>query len=187
MGDDAAATPPTPSTLHGARVVLRPARSEDLPALVAMLAHPTVAAWWGQGDIVRWWREGQTERVREDLMGDDARSFAIVVDDAVAGLVQYSEEDDPDYRHAGIDIFLGPAHQGRGLGVDAVRTLARHLLDDRGHHRLTIDPAASNARAIAAYRRVGFVPVGVMRRYERAPDGGWRDGLLMDLLAGELT
>jgi aminoglycoside 6'-N-acetyltransferase len=25
-----------------------------------------------------------------------------------------------------------------------------------------------------------------MRRYERDPDGGWRDGLLMDLLAEEL-
>jgi len=24
-----------------------------------------------------------------------------------------------------------------------------------------------------------------MRRYERAPDGTWRDGLLMDLLADE--
>jgi aminoglycoside 6'-N-acetyltransferase len=28
--------------------------------------------------------------------------------------------------------------------------------------------------------------VGVMRRAERAPDGRWRDSLLMDLLADEL-
>jgi aminoglycoside 6'-N-acetyltransferase len=33
---------------------------------------------------------------------------------------------------------------------------------------------------------VGFRPVGVMRRYERGPDGVWHDGLLMDMLAGEL-
>jgi aminoglycoside 6'-N-acetyltransferase len=26
-----------------------------------------------------------------------------------------------------------------------------------------------------------------MRRYERGPDGTWHDGLLMDLLADELT
>jgi aminoglycoside 6'-N-acetyltransferase len=29
--------------------------------------------------------------------------------------------------------------------------------------------------------------VGVLRSYERAPDGSWRDGLLMDLLADELV
>src|SRR6185295_11085520 len=41
--------------------------------------------------------------------------------------------------------------------------------------------------AITGYRKVGFRPVGVMRQYERGPEGEWHDGLLMDLLAGELT
>ena len=103
------------------------------------------------------------------------------------GSVQYYEETDPDYRHAGLDIFLGTGWQGRGLGPEALRILARHLVDERGHHRLVIDPAAANERAIAAYRRVGFTPVGVMRLYERGADGSWHDGLLMDLLADELS
>ena len=60
-------------------------------------------------------------------------------------------------------------------------------MDDRGHHRITIDPAAANVRAIAAYAKVGFRPVGVMRRYQRMPDGRWVDALLMDLLADELV
>jgi aminoglycoside 6'-N-acetyltransferase len=105
----------------------------------------------------------------------------------VIGAIQYHEEEDPMYRHAGIDLFIDTAHQGRGLGGDAIRTLARFLLEERGHHRLSIDPAADNARAIRAYERVGFRPVGVLRAYERGPDGAWHDGLLMDLLAGELT
>ncbi|WP_018350337.1 GNAT family N-acetyltransferase [Longispora albida] len=94
---------------------------------------------------------------------------------------------DPDYRHANIDIYLDPAAHGRGLGTDAVRTLARHLITDHGHHRIVIDPAADNAAAIRCYGKVGFRPVGVMRSYERGPDGTWHDALLMDLLAGELT
>ena len=73
------------------------------------------------------------------------------------------------------------------MGPDAIRTLARYLFEVRGHHRLTIDPAASNARAIAAYAKVGFKPVGIMRVYERGPDGTWHDGLLMDLLRDELA
>ena len=83
--------------------------------------------------------------------------------------------------------MLASGGQDRGLGSDAVRTVARWLLDVRGHHRLTIDPAASNERAIRACSRVGFRPVGVMRNYERARDRTWHDGLLMDLLAGELS
>jgi aminoglycoside 6'-N-acetyltransferase len=34
---------------------------------------------------------------------------------------------------------------------------------------------------------VGFRRVGVLREYERGPDGMWHDGLLMDMLTGELV
>jgi aminoglycoside 6'-N-acetyltransferase len=57
----------------------------------------------------------------------------------------------------------------------------RHLIEDRGHHRLTIDPAAHNHAAIRAYEKAGFEPVGVMRRAERDNDGrGWHDSLFME-------
>jgi aminoglycoside 6'-N-acetyltransferase len=69
-----------------------------------------------------------------------------------------------------------------------VRRVVRLLIDERGHHRVTIDPAADNAAAIRAYEKVGFKPVGIMRAYERDSGGdGWHDGLLMDLLAGEAS
>jgi aminoglycoside 6'-N-acetyltransferase len=138
-----------------------------------------VAQWWGT--------EGGPRSVAELYDGDLATRLAIEVDGAVVGFIQFEEEDDADYRHAGIDMFVGTAHQGRGIGSDALRTLARHLFEERGHHRLTIDPAAGNARAIAVYSRVGFRPVGIMRLYERGMDGTWHDGLLMDMLTGELT
>jgi aminoglycoside 6'-N-acetyltransferase len=126
------------------------------------------------------------KRVREDLIETtDDVVFAIELDGVVIGAIQYSEEPTPDYRHAGMDIFLAPRWHSQGLGSEALRVLARYLFDDRGHHRLTIDPVAANERAIRAYERVGFRPVGVMREYERGPDGTWRVGLLMNLLAGE--
>ncbi len=113
--------------------------------------------------------------------------MVIEVDGAVAGLIQFCEETEPRYRHASIDLFLAPVLHGRGLGEEAVREVAGMLIEERGHHRITIDPAAENAAAIRAYEKVGFKPVGVMRRYERDVDGeGWHDGLLMELLADEL-
>lgn len=123
----------------------------------------------------------------DGLFEDGEVVYSIEVDGLVIGAIEYGEENEPDYRHASIDIFLDAAHQGRGLGRDAIRALAGYLFAERGHHRITIDPAAANERAIRAYRRIGFQPVGMMRAYERGTDGTWHAGLLLDLLAGELA
>jgi len=163
--------------LHGTATVLRRVRDDDAETLAAILAEPDVARWWGRYDV---------ERVRSELIGGDSEAFAIEVDDEVVGSVQFYEEPSGGYRHASIDLFLHPSWHGKGLGTDAVRMIARYLIHDRGHHRLAIDPATSNERAIRAYQRVGFKPVGVMRMYERGPDGEWHDCLLMDLLARDL-
>jgi aminoglycoside 6'-N-acetyltransferase len=61
------------------------------------------------------------------------------------------------------------------------------LFGQRGHHRITIDPAAANDRAISCYAKAGFHPVGLMRQYERGEDGTFHNGLLMELLRGELA
>ena len=166
--------------LRGERVVLRPLVEADVPRIVELGADPEVA---------RWWRGLTYAHVLEKAHGEDdgAVVFAIVLDGEIAGMIQYFEENDEEFRHASIDLFLGTPHHDHGLGTDAVETMARHLIRDRGHHRLTIDPAAHNERAIRCYEKVGFRPVGVMREYWRDPDGVWRDGLLLDLLAKELT
>jgi aminoglycoside 6'-N-acetyltransferase len=164
--------------LRGERVLLRPMTLDDVPAIFEIQAQPGVARWWGEP------AEGDLREKADGTEGVVA--FAIEQEGELVGLIQYHEEDDPMYRHAGIDLFLSERVHGQGLGTDAVRTLARYLILERGHHRITIDPAADNAAAIRAYEKVGFRPVGVMRRYERVPGGDWHDGLLMDLLADEL-
>jgi aminoglycoside 6'-N-acetyltransferase len=162
------------STLHGRLVTLRPAVAADAPILLAILDQPDVAAWW---------RRDEWERLDES----DAVTFAIVLDGAVVGCVQYSEETDPDYFSAAVDIFVSGAVHGRGVGSDAMRALIAWLIDARGHHRLTVDPAAVNARAVHVYEKLGFRRVGVLRQYERVADGSWRDALLMELLAAEFV
>ena len=162
--------------LSGNGLLLRPATDADTPALAAILRSPEVARWWGDAGV-------------EWLLGDDPQTvqFVIEVAGVVAGLVQFSEETDPMYRHAGVDIFLDPVVHHRGLGREAIRTLATYLFQVRGHHRLVIDPAAQNHRAISTYAAVGFRAVGVLREYERNHDDtGWHDGLLMELLVSEL-
>ena len=172
-------TPLVGPDLRGERVVLRSPVEADIPRLAAIMATPEVGRWW----------MGETEELTRTrvLEGEeDTTIWAVLAGGELIGMVQAWEETEPEYRHGGIDIALHPDWHGRGLGADTVRTVARHLIDDRGHHRITIDPAAANTAAIRSYERVGFRPVGIMREYERGSDGTWHDGLLMDLLAAEL-
>jgi aminoglycoside 6'-N-acetyltransferase len=155
-------------------MILRPLAAGDEAELLRILTTPEVARWWDVPD------EGFP-------FTDDpaATRLVIEVDGAVAGLIQFAEELEPKYRHASIDLFVDPALHGRGLGTEAVRRVVRLLIEERGHHRITIDPATANAAAIRAYEKAGFAPVGVMRSYERDVGGaGWHDGLLMELVAG---
>ena len=166
--------------LEGERVTLRAPAATDVDAIASIQAHPAVARWWPS--------EGPDD-TRQLLLEPDPHVEPWVIEHAgrVVGYIQDWEEPDPEFRHAGIDLFLAPGAQGTGLGPEAIRLLARHLFEDRGHHRLTIDPAAANERAIPAYTKVGFRTVGRLRAYQRMPDGTWIDGSLMELLADDLT
>ena len=166
------------AVLRGPRVVLRSAEASDVSTFAAILAEPAVAPWFGAGD--------PAQIAREWVEADDAVVYSIDLEGEVIGSVQYYEELDRDYRHAGMDVFLATQWHGMRFGPEALAVLARHLFEEREHHRLVIDPAATNTRAVRAYERVGFRRVGVMRSYERGVDGTWHDNVLMDMLAGEL-
>ena len=153
-------------------MILRPLAEGDEAELLRIHSTPEVVRWWDVPEQSFPWDEPESTRL------------TIVLDGAIVGLIQYSEENEPKYRHAGIDLFLDPALHGRGYGTEAVRRVVRLLIDERGHHRITIDPAADNLAAIRAYEKAGFRVVGTMRRYERDAGGeAWHDGLLMELVA----
>ena len=133
------------------------------------------------------WRGDDLEAETRASIASDTLEFLVIEDPQcrILGAIQWAEEEEADYRHASIDLFLDPAVHRRGFGSDALRSLVRYLFEEKDFHRVAIDPAAHNAAAIAAYAKVGFRPVGVMRQYERGADGTWHDGLLMDLLRSE--
>jgi aminoglycoside 6'-N-acetyltransferase len=154
-------------------IVLRPLGDGDEAELSRIHSTPEVTRWWGEPEPGFPWSDDP-----------DSVRLAIELDGALVGMIQFSEEPTPRYRHASIDLFLDPAVHGRGVGSETVRRLVRMLFEERGHRRVTIDPALANHAAIRAYEKVGFRRVGVMRGYERDPSGeGWHDGLLMELLA----
>lgn len=166
--------------LTGDRVTLRTGRTEDGDALGRVFSCPGVQRWWGtQND----------DEIIGYVSDRDPEVTVLIVEfgGEVVGLIQFHEEVDPQYRHAGVDLALHDDHQGRGLGPESIRLVIEHLAS-LGHHRIVIDPNVENHNAIKAYRRVGFQPVGTMRQYEWSESSQrWTDGLLMELLLSELV
>jgi aminoglycoside 6'-N-acetyltransferase len=142
---------------------LRDFAAGDADAVAALLAEPEVRRWWPDGAYAA------------------DRGWVVEVGGGFAGWIQYEEESDRWYPSVAFDIALTSALHGRGYGRRALRLAVEHFAA-RGHHRFTIDPDVANERAIRAYAAAGFRPVGILRAYSRAPDGGWNDGLLMDLV-----
>jgi aminoglycoside 6'-N-acetyltransferase len=101
----------------------------------------------------------------------------------VVGFMQFWEEEDPQARYADIDIFIAADHQERGLGSEAMTVALAHLMEERGHHRVTLTTSPENARAIHVYEKLGFRRVGVLRKSQlNAASGEWEDELLMELV-----
>jgi len=164
--------------LRGPGLRLRTTTETDREALIAIRRTPEVAARWRSEDL-----EADFDELLDDAASGEVQPLTLVDRDGqVVGFIQFAEEEDPDYRHASIDIYVDPARHRRGHATEAIGVVIDHLFEDRGHHRLTIDPAADNEGAIACYAGLGFQAVGVLRAYERQADGRWADGLLMELL-----
>jgi aminoglycoside 6'-N-acetyltransferase len=159
--------------IAGPTLALRTVGPADVAALRAIHAADAVARWWGL--------PGDGWPLAEDEPG--LEMLAMWRAGAIVGFIQFWEETDPRYRHAAIDLFVDPAQHRQGIAREALTILIDHLLGERGHHRITIDPALDNPGAIACYACVGFTPVGVMRAYERDPYTDVpHDALLMELV-----
>jgi aminoglycoside 6'-N-acetyltransferase len=120
---------------------VRPATLEDAGLLVAWHADPEVARYW----------DGETftpAEMRARLLRRDA--WIVEADGEPVGYLQTHSE--------GMDMFLIPAARGRGLGPDAARAMAEHLLAS-GRASVTVDPYEWNEGAIRAWQRAGFVEV----------------------------
>lgn len=158
--------------LQGERAVLRPLREEDTVRLREIRAEPEVRKWWGALED-------------EFPMTDEPTAVRLTIlrDGEIAGMVQYTEENEPDYRHAEIDLFIATEHHGSGLGTDAVRTTVRHLNEDHGHHRVIIGASVRNERAARSYEKAGFRLVGVTHLSGKdLVSGEWEDELFMELV-----
>jgi len=128
--------------VRGRLTTLRPAGAGDVDRLVAWHADPDVSYYWDGETFTR----GEME---ERLARGDVEAWIVEEGGEPVGYLQVHP--------AGLDMFLVPSARGRGLGPDAARAMAEHLVHERGRARVTVDPYAWNEGAVRAWDRAGFV------------------------------
>ena len=137
--------------IRGELTTLRPVSPADLPLLERWFTDPQVFRYWGGVPKSR-------EQIAAEYLGIEngdeiVLSFIVERDGEPIGYIQ-GWSDEPLI--GGIDVVLVPQARERGYGPDAVRALALHLRDDLRWTEITVDPLASNARAIRAFEKAGF-------------------------------
>ena len=139
--------------IKGELVELRLTDSADLAHLVRWLNDPAIYRWWGGHPV----RREEIQQKYTGLRGPQVDSYIIEESGTPVGYIQSWQETESS---CGIDIFLEPTKQGRGLGTDAVCALTRYLTMSEEKHVITADPAPDNVRALAMFRKAGFTPSG---------------------------
>lgn len=144
------------------RYLFRPVSEADLPMLAAWLAEPHAAEWWTDGP------EAGVAEIREAM--DSVSTEPLIVElgrRPIAYLQSYDPhlEDDHPYQDQpfgtlGVDVTIGLAELvGIGHGSAIVRQFVDELFAE-GAPRAIIDPDPANLRAIRAYEKAGFRPIG---------------------------
>jgi RimJ/RimL family protein N-acetyltransferase len=165
-------------------VTLHRATLDDVGFLVELFAHEDVAPFLAA------LRSTTAEELTQDLERADAEpeAYGVLVVEVAgepAGTVTW-ECVNRRSRIASVSAYaIDPDRRGEGLGVPAARAIQRHLIRERGFHRLQMEVYAFNERALRHAERAGWIREGVRRKaYLR--DGAWVDGILFGLVEEDL-
>jgi RimJ/RimL family protein N-acetyltransferase len=159
-----------------AAVTVRPAREEDLDALVELYAAVAAEGRWiaAEAPVDR---ERRRQRFAEDLQRDDVGMF---VADARGEPVGQLGLVVARYGVADLGMLVAEGWRRRGVGS----ALLRAGIDWAGRvgaHKIGLQVWPHNRAAIALYERFGFQVEGRLRRHYRRRSGELWDAIVMGL------
>lgn len=162
-------------------VSIRPAGANDVEFLVELYADEDVRPFLAASGSYE--REGVAAKVAQDpeiggvlvveLDGERAGAMAWELGNRRSGIVRVS------------GLAVQPGFRGRRVADNAARLLQRHLIHERGFHRIELEIYGFNERAQRHAERSGFVREGVKRKAYRHGDG-WADGVLYAIVQEDL-
>jgi putative acetyltransferase len=159
-------------------IEFRRAEPGDAEALAQLMADPAVFAGLLQLPYpgVEAWRKRLESRAHEQ---DQLHLLAVTEGTVIGSAGLHSLAWTPRRKHvAGLGIAVAAAWQGKGVGDELMRRLLDWADNWAGYLRLELTVYVDNARAIALYRKHGFVEEGISRAHALR-DGVYVDSLMM--------
>lgn len=157
--------------LRTPRLLLRPARMEDLPAIHAVLSEPRAMRYWSTPphDTIEQSRAWLASMVEVDRASN--ADFVIEREGAVIGKAGC-------WRMPEIGFILHPDHWGRGLAREAVAAVIDHVFAQFDIPAITADVDPRNAASLRMLGRLGFVETHRATRTIRVGDA-WCDSIYL--------
>lgn len=167
-------------------VTLRTRTDDDLDVLYRLAAD--LDTWEERnpsqpGPLTRAVFNARLTRSAEGESADHTATFVGDVDGTAVGSAALFGFD-PFVHHAEAGISLVPQARGRGVGTAAIGQLVEFGFVRRNLRRIHLQAIASNAGALRAYEKAGFVVEGRLREHAWVR-GAYEDIVLMGILRSE--
>lgn len=170
--------------LRGIRVVLRPARPRDKAERLACGRDPEAVRMFGGAAATPQQMTDAEAEIWYRRFARDPLGWVIEADRRCIGNTFLHSLDEHD-RHARFAIgIFDRTCWNQGFGTEATRLVLRHAFETLLLHRVELRVLEFNARAIACYRKCGFVEEGIERE-DALIDGRWYSDLRMSVLEHE--
>ncbi len=169
---------PTPTTLRGARVELRPLTAADGPDLLAAAQDPEI---WRYLSMVAPRTDADIQQFIDAALTEVRKRVSVVfatVDLQSGRAVGSTRYMDIQRYHRGLEIgwtWLGREAQRTAINTECKYLLLRHAFEDLGAIRVALKTDDRNERSKAAILRIGASFEGVLRCHRILLDGVVRD------------
>ena len=157
-------------------VVVRPAREQDLDAIVELFVEVAAEGRW-IGTEAPVDRDRRRRRLAETLAEERA---VVLVAEAGGRIVGQLGMELARYGVADLGMLVADGWRGRGVGNALLRE-GIEWARGAGAHKVALQVWPHNAAAIALYEKFGFQREGLLRRHYRRRNGELWDAIVMGL------
>ncbi|QHL87584.1 GNAT family N-acetyltransferase [Nibribacter ruber] len=178
---------PTPITLTGQHVLLRPMQETDIPELCRVGLEESL---WTVGLSVVKTPEDMAHYVHTALKAQAAGAALpfVQVDPVTGGIIGSTRFGNIEVAHGGLEIgwtWIIPAYQRTGVNTEAKYLLLRHAFEDLGCLRVALKTDVLNQRSRNAMLRIGAKEEGILRNHMVTSTGRVRDTVMLSILDRE--
>jgi [ribosomal protein S5]-alanine N-acetyltransferase len=168
----------TAAEIRTGRLVLRPAREDDLHDLHAVFTRPEAMTWWSSPphETLDQTRDWLASMMAEQGSGLD---FVVEFEGRVVGKAGFWKAPDVGY-------ILHPDVWGHGLATEAVTAVLDRLFAITEHPVVTADVDPENAASIRLLEKLGFARTGFAERTWNV-GGEWKDSFFYALSREDWT